>query len=82
MTIVNSPIEQAVTEAGGPQAVADHFNINRVSVDEWITANRLPPTRVIPLARLTQWKFTPHLLAPVLYPNPTDGIPETEEVLP
>jgi len=68
-------IEDAVIEAGGAAKVASEFEINPVSVYEWITRDKLPAPRVIPLAKLTNWKFTPHMLDPVLYPNPTDGIP-------
>lgn len=68
-------IEEAIDHAGGVPAVAAHFKIHSVSVHEWITRQKLPAPRVIPLAELTGWKYTPHMLDPVLYPNPTDGIP-------
>lgn len=68
-------IEDALHEAGGVPRVAERFEINPVSVYEWISRNKLPAARVIPLAELTDWRFTPHQLDPLLYPNPTDGIP-------
>lgn len=70
-----SIVERAIAEAGGVAPVAERFEINPVSVYEWISKGRLPAPRVIPLAELTDWKYTPHQLDPILYPNPIDGIP-------
>jgi len=68
-------IKAAVDKAGGAIRVAEHFKISRISVYEWVSKERLPAERVIPLAELTAWEFTPHQLDPGLYPNPTDGLP-------
>ncbi|RQQ30516.1 YdaS family helix-turn-helix protein [Burkholderia stagnalis] len=70
-----SLIKDAVTEAGGARAVAAAFGISRISVYDWIEKGRVPEPRVLRLAELTNWKFTPHQLAPALYPNPLDGLP-------
>lgn len=73
--------KDAIAAAGGASVVAQQFKINPVSVYEWIREGRLPANRVIPLAELTQWQFTPHALDPVLYPNKLDGLPaEVREV--
>jgi DNA-binding transcriptional regulator YdaS (Cro superfamily) len=71
----NPMIKAAVDEVGGAARVAERLEISRISVYEWISKGRLPSDRVIPLAELTDWKYTPHQLDPLLYPNPTDGIP-------
>lgn len=68
-------IKDAVREAGGAAAVARAFDMSRISVYEWINKNEVPDKRVIRLAELTNWKYTPHQLAPALYPNPSDGLP-------
>ncbi len=70
-----SLIKDAVTEAGGATVVARVFDISRISIYEWIDKGRVPEPRVLRLAELTKWKFTPHQLAPALYPNPRDGLP-------
>jgi DNA-binding transcriptional regulator YdaS (Cro superfamily) len=68
-------VTDAVREAGGAAAVARELSISRISVYEWIKKDEVPDKRVIRLAELTSWKYTPHMLAPDLYPNPSDGIP-------
>ena len=70
-----SLIKDAVTEAGGATAGATAFGISRISIYEWIEKGRVPEPRVLRLAELTKWKFTPHQIAPALYPNPRDGLP-------
>ncbi|MBR8303710.1 helix-turn-helix domain-containing protein [Burkholderia dolosa] len=71
-----SVIKDAVIRAGGARAVAHAFDISRGSIYEWIVNDRVPEKRVLPLAALTQWVFTPHQISPTLYPNPRDGLPE------
>lgn len=73
--------KDAIAAAGGASVVAQQFNINPVSVYEWIRKDRLPADRVIPLAELTKWAFTPHTLDPILYPNQFDGLPAAEREL-
>jgi len=68
-------IKDAVREAGGAATVARALNMSRISVYEWIKKDEVPDKRVISLAELTNWKYTPHMLAPALYPNPSDGLP-------
>ncbi|SAL47242.1 hypothetical protein AWB74_02116 [Caballeronia arvi] len=70
-----SIIKQAVDAAGGARAVSQALGIGRISVYEWIYKDRLPKDRVLELAKLTEYKYTPHALAPKHYPNPADGIP-------
>ncbi|MCA8065511.1 YdaS family helix-turn-helix protein [Burkholderia sp. AU38729] len=70
-----SIVKDAVTKAGGARVVAEAFDISRGSIYEWIVNGRVPEKRVLPLAKLTQWVFTPHQLSPTLYPNPHDGLP-------
>lgn len=73
--------KEAISAAGGASVVAQQFKINPVSVYEWMRKDRLPADRVIPLAELTNWAFTPHMLDPTLYPNKLDGLPpEVREV--
>lgn len=72
---MSTTIKDAIYCAGGVAKVASHQNISRISVYEWISKQRLPAERVIPLAELTGWKYTPHMLDSALYPNATDGIP-------
>lgn len=69
-------IKQAIDAALGVAKVAETFGIARVSVYEWINKDRLPADRVIPLAELTAWRYTPHMLDRGLYPHEHDGLPD------
>nr|WP_277610758.1 Cro/CI family transcriptional regulator [Burkholderia gladioli] len=73
-------VKDLVAAAGGPTAVARALGITRASVYEWIEADRVPDPRVLQLAELTDWSFTPHKIAPALYPNATDGLPQKCQV--
>lgn len=68
-------LEQAIKRAGGAAAVARAFGISPVSVGEWLKKQKLPADRVIPVAGLTEWEYTPHMLDSKLYPNERDGMP-------
>ncbi|MGI4846833.1 MAG: YdaS family helix-turn-helix protein [Janthinobacterium lividum] len=75
-------IKNAILESGGAAHVAATLGISRISVYEWIEKNRLPADRIIPVSKLTGWKFTPHMLDAKLYPNCNDGLPlESAEII-
>jgi len=38
--------------------------------------NGIPAERVREIAEATNWRITPHQLAPHIYPHPDDGLPE------
>lgn len=42
----------------------------------------LPAEHVLWLAEQTEWHFTPHQLAPQMYPHPDDGLPVNRRALP
>jgi hypothetical protein len=70
-----NPVAQAIDFLGGDSAVAQRAGLKTAwAVSKW--RNRLPSERVLWLALQTGWRFTPHLLAPNLYPNPDDGMPQ------
>jgi hypothetical protein len=72
----NPNIAAAIEYLGGVSAVARRSDppMTPWAVSKW-KEDGLPPKRVLWLAGLTEWKFTPHMLAPELYPNDTDGVP-------
>ena len=70
-----SLVKEAIDEAGGASRVAEKLEISRISVYEWVPKGKPPADRIIPLAEMTGWKYTPHMLDPVLYPNERDGLP-------
>ena len=67
-------VAAAIDFLGGDTAVAQLAGLKTAwAVSKW--RKRLPAPRVLWLARQTEWRYTPHALAPELYPNPTDGLP-------
>ena len=59
--------EQAVAAAVGPSAVADELGITPSGVSQWVSANRVPKKRVVPLCRLTGGVFQPHQIRPDVF---------------
>jgi len=49
--------------------------ISGEAVRKW-EKNGIPPERVREIAEATNWRITPHQLAPHIYPHPDDGLPE------
>lgn len=76
-----NPVAQAVGHLGGPSAVARLRKRDGLrgktpwAISKWI-AERIPAENVLWLSQKTDWKFTPHMLAPTLYPNANDGLPK------
>lgn len=69
-----NPVAEALDNLGGDSAVARKAGLKTSwAVAKW--RRNLPADRVLWLAEQTGWKYTPHMLAPKLYPNPTDGLP-------
>mgnify|MGYP003576103897 CR=1 FL=1 len=73
-------VAAAIDFLGGDTAVAHLAGLKTAwAVSKW--RKRLPAERVLWLAQQTGWKWSPHTLAPKLYPNPTDGLPLGGETL-
>jgi hypothetical protein len=67
-------VGQAIDFIGGDSAVAAKAGLKTAwAVSKWRRA--LPVDRALWLAEQTGWKFTPHMLSPAIYPNPSDGLP-------
>jgi len=68
-------IRAAIHQAGGARAVADARGLrSEWGVMKWCR-DGLPAEHVRPLAELTGWLTTPHMLNPDLYPGEWDGVP-------
>lgn len=67
-------VNEALVAAGGIAEVARALRVSSEAVRLW-TVRGVPDKRVLWLAERTGWKYTPHALAPTLYPHPDDGLP-------
>ncbi len=69
-------VREAIAEAGGISVLATALGFkNPETVRVWLSRG-LPDKHVLAVAEQTGWKYTPHQLAPDLYPHPDDGLPE------
>lgn len=61
--------------------MARAIGVKQAHIWHWINKKegQAPAQHVIPIAEATTWQVTPHDLRPDIYPNPTDGMPSTEE---
>lgn len=84
---------QAVKIVGGQSALAIALRgfmprtckITQANISQWLNPKKIkcevpPPEYVIPIARSTKWRMTPHQLRPDLYPHPSDGLPKCEQI--
>jgi hypothetical protein len=70
-----SQVAQAIACVGGPSAVAKARGLKTAwGASKW-ARDGLPAEHVLWLAEQTGWKYSPHQLAPDLYPHPDDGLP-------
>jgi DNA-binding transcriptional regulator YdaS (Cro superfamily) len=71
---MDEALQKAIRRLGSQSALAASLDppLRPQAVQQW---DKVPPERVIGVARATQFVVTPHELRPDLYPNPTDGLP-------
>lgn len=68
-------LEKAIAAAETQARLARKLEVKPQAIHGWCTAGRVPPDRVIDVARAVDFKVTPHELRPDLYPHPEDGLP-------
>ncbi|HSH98859.1 MAG: YdaS family helix-turn-helix protein [Methylophilaceae bacterium] len=76
---MNRPfLKKAIDLIGGQVATADAVEVKQAHVWAWLnkTIDGIPEKKVIPVAKATGWKVTPHQLRPDIYPHPDDGLPD------
>ena len=71
---MSNGIHEAILAAGGLTQVARRMGITPRRLDNW-KRRGVPTAMVLEVCRGVEWRLTPHQLAPVLYPNPLDGMP-------
>lgn len=70
----NPVVAEALDYLGGDSAVAKRAGLRTAwGISKW--RQKLPESRALWLARETGFKYTPHMLMPSMYPNPTDALP-------
>lgn len=72
----SNPVAEAIDFLGGDTVVAAKASLKTSwAVSKW--RKKLPADRVLWLAQQTGFKWTPHMLAPDLYPNASDAMPKS-----
>lgn len=62
-------IKKAITEAGGVEQVADHFELGPRAIRKWWQVGRVPSDKVVELCRLGKFQVKPSQIDPVSFPD-------------
>ncbi|MCA6998182.1 transcriptional regulator [Dickeya solani] len=68
-----------ISVCGSQSELARRLGKNSQTVSAWFR-NGVASNEVINASRAMGWRVTPHELRPDLYPNPTDGLPQQQEL--
>lgn len=69
------PVKQIISAAGGGRKVSKSLGISEAAVSNWVKKDKIPPERILHIAKMTRWIFTPHMIDDAIYPNPHDALP-------
>jgi DNA-binding transcriptional regulator YdaS (Cro superfamily) len=74
---MTTPLEKAIALCDGQTGLARAVGLAQGHVWHWLNkqGGLTPPSRVLGVARATDWRVTPHELRPDIYPHPDDGLP-------
>ncbi|WP_023640402.1 transcriptional regulator [Dickeya zeae] len=73
-------LDNAIQAAGSARKLGAAVGVTGMAISRWKTkyAGIVPASRVLQIYHVTG--VTPHELRPDLYPNPTDGLPQQQEL--
>ena len=74
--IICMHLDRAISEVGSQAELAKCIGVHPMAVSQWKRRGRIPAERVLAIAKATDWRITPHELAPDIYPDPNDGLPQ------
>jgi hypothetical protein len=85
-------LESVVNYCGSQSALAEKVNawhrlngrtvrISQQNISYWLKTGAIPEIHCIGIAYASDWKESPHLINPDIYPHPEDGLPEEMRLL-
>jgi hypothetical protein len=67
---IQALIKKAITDAGGVDAVAAHFNVGVRSVRKWWQVGRVPSDNLYTLCEMGSFSTDPNQINPKAFPKP------------
>lgn len=55
--------------------IAEMVGVSQAMVSKWVQGDPVASEKVLKLAKVSEYKLTPHAIRPDLYPHPNDGLP-------
>ncbi|WP_145517371.1 transcriptional regulator [Yersinia mollaretii] len=74
---MDEKMKKRITSIASQTEIANRLGHKPQAIQQWLK-NKVPPQKVIPVCEVLSWQVTPHELRPDLYPNPRDGMPQTD----
>ncbi|UMB78842.1 helix-turn-helix domain-containing protein [Dickeya fangzhongdai] len=73
-------LDKAICNMGSATKLAETLGVSPMAISHWKKRHRgiIPSNHVLQIYQATG--VTPHELRPDLYPNPTDGLPQQQEL--
>lgn len=73
--MVMDAFDQVLQLSDGPTGLARRLGYGQPRVSHW-RRRGVPADEILCVCRAVGWAVTPHQINPVIYPNPTDGLPD------
>ncbi|HCR3994162.1 TPA: helix-turn-helix domain-containing protein [Morganella morganii subsp. morganii] len=72
-------LKSKIVTLASQSEIARRLGIKPQTVNLWFK-NGVPAQKVLSLCECLSWKITPHEVAPEIYPNIADGLPDRGEL--
>lgn len=73
-------VKNKINHLANQSEIARRLGTKPQTVNLWFK-NGVPAQKVLSLCECLEWRITPHEVAPDIYPNPFDGLPNEASVL-
>lgn len=75
---MDTTVKKKITGIANQTEIAKRMGYTPQTVSLWFK-NDVPLKNIRRLCDVLNWRVTPHEINPLIYPNPTDGLPDKSE---